>query len=56
MNKVPLGNFKPVVAARGIMDRRGLMASLCLGAIGVQMGTAFLTMKVQPMMFIKTPF
>ncbi|MCM3217727.1 nitronate monooxygenase [Niallia taxi] len=34
---------KPVVAAGGIMDGRGLMASLCLGAVGVQMGTAFLT-------------
>lgn len=33
----------PVIAAGGIMDGRGLMASLCLGAIGVQMGTAFLT-------------
>ncbi|MED3960874.1 nitronate monooxygenase [Niallia taxi] len=34
---------KPVVAAGGIMDGRGLMASICLGAVGVQMGTAFLT-------------
>lgn len=33
----------PVVAAGGIMDGRGLMASKCLGAQGVQMGTAFLT-------------
>ncbi|PFO02320.1 nitronate monooxygenase [Bacillus sp. AFS076308] len=33
----------PVVAAGGIMDGRGLMASICLGAKGVQMGTAFLT-------------
>lgn len=33
----------PVVAAGGIMDGRGLLASLCLGAKGVQMGTAFLT-------------
>ncbi|PYZ94692.1 nitronate monooxygenase [Salipaludibacillus keqinensis] len=33
----------PVIAAGGIMDGRGLMASLCLGAKGVQMGTAFLT-------------
>ncbi|MFJ5761019.1 NAD(P)H-dependent flavin oxidoreductase [Neobacillus sp. NPDC093182] len=33
----------PVIAAGGIMDGRGLMASLCLGAMGVQMGTAFLT-------------
>ncbi|QHS23188.1 nitronate monooxygenase [Virgibacillus sp. MSP4-1] len=35
----------PVIAAGGIMDGRGLMASLCLGADGVQMGTAFLTCK-----------
>jgi nitronate monooxygenase len=33
----------PVIAAGGIMDGRGLMASQCLGAMGVQMGTAFLT-------------
>ncbi|MGP4039757.1 NAD(P)H-dependent flavin oxidoreductase [Gracilibacillus sp. D59] len=33
----------PVIAAGGIMDGRGLMASICLGAMGVQMGTAFLT-------------
>ncbi|MBM4765489.1 nitronate monooxygenase [Bacillus sp. B15-48] len=32
----------PIVAAGGIMDGRGLTASLCLGAQGVQMGTAFL--------------
>ncbi len=35
----------PVVAAGGIMDGRGLMASICLGAGAVQMGTAFLTCK-----------
>jgi nitronate monooxygenase len=33
----------PVVAAGGIMDSRGLVATLALGAQGVQMGTAFLT-------------
>ncbi|WML55616.1 nitronate monooxygenase [Neobacillus sp. PS3-12] len=33
----------PVIAAGGIMDGRGLRASICLGAKGVQMGTAFLT-------------
>lgn len=33
----------PVISAGGIMDGRGLMASFCLGAKGVQMGTAFLT-------------
>ncbi|MFD2630406.1 NAD(P)H-dependent flavin oxidoreductase [Oceanobacillus kapialis] len=33
----------PVIAAGGIMDGRGLVASLSLGAQGAQMGTAFLT-------------
>ncbi|MBS4175453.1 nitronate monooxygenase [Bacillus sp. FJAT-49736] len=33
----------PVIAAGGIMDERGILASICLGANGVQMGTAFLT-------------
>jgi nitronate monooxygenase len=33
----------PVISAGGIMDGRGLMASICLGAKGIQMGTAFLT-------------
>jgi nitronate monooxygenase len=33
----------PVVASGGIMDGRGLLASLVLEADGVQMGTAFLT-------------
>lgn len=33
----------PVIAAGGIMDARGVMASMSLGAAGVQMGTAFLT-------------
>lgn len=33
----------PVIASGGIMDRRGLSASLALGAEAVQMGTAFLT-------------
>ncbi|QQE79020.1 nitronate monooxygenase family protein [Alicyclobacillus sp. SO9] len=33
----------PVIAAGGIMDARGIVASLALGAEGVQMGSAFLT-------------
>ncbi|PCF46480.1 NAD(P)H-dependent flavin oxidoreductase [Staphylococcus delphini] len=33
----------PVIAAGGVMDSRGWLASHALGAQGVQMGTAFLT-------------
>ncbi len=35
----------PVVATGGIMDGRGIVAALCLGAVAVQMGTAFLMTK-----------
>jgi len=33
----------PVVAAGGIMDGRGVVAALALGAVGASIGTAFLT-------------
>lgn len=36
---------KPVIAAGGIVDARGVAAALCLGAEGVQMGTRFIAAK-----------
>ena len=38
----------PVIAAGGIADGKGLLSMLALGAVGVQMGTAFLVAKECP--------
>lgn len=38
----------PVIAAGGIADGKGLMAAIALGAIGVQIGTAFIATKECP--------
>jgi enoyl-[acyl-carrier protein] reductase II len=48
---VEVAGGRPVVAAGGIADGRGLAASLCLGASGVVIGTRFLAsteMAVRP--------
>jgi len=36
---------RPVIAAGGIVDARGVAAALCLGAEGVQMGTRFIAVE-----------
>lgn len=38
----------PVIAAGGIGDGRGLAAALCLGAVGIQMGTRFIATQEAP--------
>lgn len=38
----------PVIAAGGIADGKGFMAALMLGAVGIQMGTAFLVAEECP--------
>ncbi|MBS4191852.1 nitronate monooxygenase [Bacillus sp. FJAT-49705] len=43
---------KPVIAAGGIMDSRGIAASMILGAKGVQLGTAFLTCRESGVAFV----
>jgi len=35
----------PVIAAGGIVDARGVVAAICLGADGVQLGTRFVAVK-----------
>lgn len=38
----------PVIAAGGLGDGRGLASALCLGAIGIQMGTRFIATQESP--------
>jgi enoyl-[acyl-carrier protein] reductase II len=38
----------PVIGAGGIGDGRGLAAALCLGAVGIQMGTRFIATQESP--------
>ncbi len=38
----------PVIAAGGLGDGRGLAAALCLGAVGIQMGTRFIATQESP--------
>jgi NAD(P)H-dependent flavin oxidoreductase YrpB (nitropropane dioxygenase family) len=45
---VAVAGDRPVLAAGGIVDGRGLAAALCLGAAGVVMGTRFLATPEAP--------
>jgi NAD(P)H-dependent flavin oxidoreductase YrpB (nitropropane dioxygenase family) len=45
---VMLAGTRPVLAAGGIVDGRGVAAALCLGAAGVLMGTRFLATPESP--------
>ncbi|HYN89009.1 MAG TPA: nitronate monooxygenase [Ardenticatenaceae bacterium] len=45
---VAVAGARPVLAAGGIVDGRGLAAALCLGAAGVLMGTRFLATPESP--------
>jgi NAD(P)H-dependent flavin oxidoreductase YrpB (nitropropane dioxygenase family) len=45
---VAVAGSRPVLAAGGIVDGRGLAAALCLGASGVVMGTRFLATLESP--------
>lgn len=38
----------PVIAAGGLGDGRGLASALCLGAVGIQMGTRFIATQESP--------
>ena len=38
----------PVIAAGGLGDGRGLASALCLGAVGIQMGTRFIATRESP--------
>jgi nitronate monooxygenase len=45
---IAVAGTRPVLAAGGIVDGRGLAAVLCLGAAGVLMGTRFLATEEAP--------
>ena len=47
---VEIARPRPVLAAGGIVDGRGLAAALCLGASGVLMGTRFLATPESPIL------